>query len=731
MKNEKIFILILLFGYMVTQSALAQEQDSVMTKWLNDVEVVAKRELYTMRPDVMIYHVNADSSLVRKNSYEALRNVPLLHVERNGTVRSIGGWPIEYLVNGAHDFSLAGNIQDVLETLDAKYLKRIEARITRNVEGQEVLEINLVTKGRLLGYRGTANSELSDEKWRNGAYLFTKRNRLGISLWYHNTWMWEHDNKRKVEEWRYGHQDLYHTERETKESGYKVDLNNLEMNLSYEITPLKLFSVYTRALLKANPHTTATTDCKVESDAAVQTYRYKHEQNHKADRDAEYDVTLEYEHLFGENAKHGKFYAGYEFYYRPVKSHTDKEYSLLEYVDPTYVKDFFNNKEWTSSDEKWHTFNMLYRRKISSHQFFVEDDMRYRDEGNSVLQEQFYNFNPDMASYCKTDREEYKHWQFMNALRMGYGYNHGKIGVNAGAIHVFMRDSSQEPLLQNSFSKNRQMVTPYTDLSYAMNGKTSFRLAYAMGRQVPDIQALNPYVNTEVPGRLSYGNPNLKPQTAQSFSLSSNLRIGKFNLYASSTHSFAKDLILQHSFLKDDILHITMNNIGKRYENQTQATVSSKIFPTTWMQVDTKLYYTDYAENAYYQRNRGCTFSVNASFEQELPHNFDLSVSGGYNTPYIYMQGKGEENFYYNIGIYKSFPKKRLTISAEANSFLPIYYTNVRENRSADYYSVTHNRSFHASFRLSLRWRFGKMKAEERQIDESINHEDIKRHYDE
>lgn len=123
-----------------------------------------------------------------------------------GTVRSIGGWPIEYLVNGAHDHALSGNIHDALETLDSKYLKHIEVRITRNVNGQEILQVNIVTKGRLLGYRGMVNSTLSDAKWRNGAYLFTKRNKLGLSFSYYNTWLWDHDSKQKQEEWRYSNQ---------------------------------------------------------------------------------------------------------------------------------------------------------------------------------------------------------------------------------------------------------------------------------------------------------------------------------------------------------------------------------------------------------------------------------------------------------------------------------------------------------------------------------------------
>lgn len=707
----------------------AQNQDSIKIIMLPEVAIKANRYLYKISADAFIYDVSSDSSLIGKNSFEALRNTPLLNVERNGTVRSIGGWSIEYLVNGAHDHSLSGNIQDALQTLDAKYLKRIEVRIIRNVKGEEMLQINFVTKGRLLGYRGIVSSALSDDSWRNGTYLYAKRNRVGMSFSYYNTWTWGHENRKKSEEWRYNLENLYYTNRVTKESGYKVDLNNMEMNLSYEITPLKVFSIFVRALLKINPHNNSTTDCCVENRALLQTYRYRYEQDYKADKDAEYQVSFDYEHLFGENAQRGKFYAGYEFYARPVKTHTDGVYSLLEYLEPSYIKDFYDFNEQTARHENWHTVTVLYRRKFKSHQLFAEDFIRYRDEANDVSQKQSYNYG--INPYDKIDRSQYKHQQFANGLKLGYSYTTNKISTQAGVNYLFIRDSSEEPLLQNSFTSNQQFVTPYADFSYSANGKASARLSYSMAKQVPDIRALNPYVYTNVPGHISYGNPNLKPQTSQLLSLSSNFRIGKFNFYASSTHSFTKDLILQHSFLDGRTLHITMNNIGKRYENATKVTVSSKLTSTTWTQVETNLYYTNYAYNAYYKRNRGCTFSTNAYLEQQLPHDFDISVSGGYNTPYIYMQGKGGENFYYKLRLDKSFPKSHITVSAEANSFLPLHYVDTRTNNSMDYYCVTQNRGFHASFLLSLRWRFGKLKADERKVDERFKHEDIKRNYDE
>jgi hypothetical protein len=108
-----------------------------------------------------------------------------------------------------------------------------------------------------------------------------------------------------------------------------------------------------------------------------------------------------------------------------------------------------------------------------------------------------------------------------------------------------------------------------------------------------------------------------------------------------------------------------------------------------------------------------------------------LSDNAGYNSPWIYLQGKGSKNFYYSLRLEKSFPRQRIVIGAEAKSFIPVHYTNTNENRSEGYYSLTHDRSFHAAFSLSVRWRFGKLKAEIRKVEEEIKHDDIKQNYEE
>lgn len=702
----------------------AQSNDSTMSILLKEVAVKAQRDLYKTTSDAIIYNVSSDSTLIGKNSLEALRNAPLLRVERNGNIRSVGNWPVEFLVNGTHDISIIGNIHDGMESLDAKYLKRIEARITRDANGQEKLEVNIVTKGRLLGYRGIAASRVTDSSWRNGAYLFTKKNRLGISLSYYNTWRFGHSSKTDQEEWRYGSKELYHTNYHSSYSGYRTDLNDFALNMSYELSPLKVFSFYGRALFKVHPHSRSVSTQTAETSEGQQTYKYRKPSDYKASEDGEYTAQMDYEQLFGENAERGKFYASYEYFSRPTNETRKGGYSLLEFLDSAYVANFYDYTQNSRTPSSWHTLTLYYNRKLGAHRIYAEDFLRYRDEKEKINEQKNYRYRAN--PYTLTDREDYRHRQIANGLKAGYGYTGRKFSAQAGGNWQFVRDFSERPLLHDNYAASQNFLTPYADISYMLTSKSTLRLAYSMLKQIPSVDALNPYVYTSTPGEISYGNPKLKAQTSQQFSLTFNTRIGKYSLFASSTHSFAKDIILQHSFLDGNILNTTTGNIGKRYENLTKASVSAKATRTTWITAEANLYYTNYLKNSVYKRNSGCTFTASAYVEKELPRNFDISLGTGYNSPYIYMQGKGGEDFYYNLSIYKSFPKQRLTISAEANSFIPIKYDETSTSQSAGYFSKYRSRGFHASFALSLRWRFGKLKAEEHQSEGKYEHDDIK-----
>lgn len=379
--------------------------------------------------------------------------------------------------------------------------------------------------------------------------------------------------------------------------------------------------------------------------------------------------------------------------------------------------------------EDWHTLSSSYRRKFNRHTLFVEEFLRYRDEHDENEQKQYYDY--DENPYERLDWSDFTHRQLANMLQAGYIFDLKKMQFRVGGIWTYLHDFVRNKELDNEFKTNYRYITPSTDISYSPNWKFNLRLSYTMNKQIPSITALNPYVYKNVAGELTYGNPDLKPQTSNSLSLSSNLQIGKLRFYGELTNSFSKDLMLRHSFLKDGMLHNTTDNMGKRYDFNIRTNLSSKFTRTSWARIETTLYYTDYKATDSYKRNKDYTFSTNATLEQELPWYFFLTLGGGYNSKWIYLQGKGGENYYYNVNLEKSFPRQRLTVSFEARSFIPVHYTSEGETRSEGYYSMYRSRYYHASFSFNVRWRFGRLKAETRSAEGKVEYDDIKRDYGE
>lgn len=710
-------------------SVTAQDSTHVAyDKWLNEVVVSSKWSLYKTKPDVLIYDVAADSTLLGKSSFEALRNVPMLIVERNGKVRTVNGYKVEYLLNGLHDRLLSGNIHDAMESLPVKYLKRIEVRFEHSIKGDDVLQVNFVTKGIIYGYRGTLSSELQDDAWRNSAYLFYKKRKWGFSFSYFNKWQWDHESTSTGDEYRYSQSDLYHKTYASRDEGFKVDLNNLEMRLSYEFDSLSVLSLWGRALFKTNPHRNTVAEVTAWNDAGNQTYAYNKVSGTKMN-DAEYEMEMTYERLYGKRGERGKFYAGYQLYSRPTNERKETAYHDVSVTDSSYITDFYDMSRRTKDREIWHTLNILYNRKMGQHEVGLEEFVRYRDERDLMNQRQRYSFVA--LPYESTDLSDFVHRQWANYLQAFYTCKFDKLQMRVVGTWTYIHDYVNSKEIANKYTRNTQYVTPSASLSYVPARGVNLRLSYSMGKQIPSIYAIDPYVHTDTPGELSYGNINLKPQTNHNVALSVNARAGKVNLYGGITNSFSRNLMLRHSFLRDGLLHSTIDNMGHRYELKLQTFASSKFTRTTWMRVDAKLYYTDYTAMSAYKDNRGFTLQMSMEMSQNLPHNFDVTATAGYNSPWISVQGKGGEDFYYSLRIDREFQRQRLSLWAEANSFIPIHYIKQNETRSKDYFSLYRRRSFHAAFSIGIRWRFGRLKAESRETSKSIRHDDIKYNYDE
>ena len=128
--------------------------------------------------------------------------------------------------------------------------------------------------------------------------------------------------------------------------------------------------------------------------------------------------------------------------------------------------------------------------------------------------------------------------------------------------------------------------------------------------------------------------------------------------------------------------------------------------------------------------NSGWQGSIRAKVEQELPLGLTLGASASYSSRDIMVQGRGAHNFGYNISLYKQFLNRRLSVCIDADSFIPVWYRQTRDTFASQYRAASWMRTFHASFSVSVRYTFGRLRGEVKESSLSLGNEDVKKDYD-
>lgn len=268
-------------------------------------------------------------------------------------------------------------------------------------------------------------------------------------------------------------------------------------------------------------------------------------------------------------------------------------------------------------------------------------------------------------------------------------------------------------------------------LAYTCSNRVSLELNYSMGILRPNISSLDPYIDRTVPIQLTYGNAQLKPEQTHGVSFTANLNMRRYTMRWTLSHLYTNDILLEYRFLRDNILHITKDNIGKKHALVLDGYFSSRLSRKCYLRLVPSLSYFSYKAPRINAANDGLFFRMRGLWEQELPFGLYLELEGRYNTRYIMLQGKGSTSYSYNLSLSRSFLNGKLRFICSAGNFLPAYYTK-HTDRAAEKYSYHSSRHYcQASFNFSVRYRFGHLKSRVKETQKGISNNDIKYDYDE
>lgn len=715
------------FAIYASDQEIGQQTESVHN--LPEIDVTANQNLFKIKGvNKYVYEVYKDSSLKKANTLDALSRVPILAVSKSGSVEAMGGRNLVFKINGLND-PLLRNLSQALTAIPANVIKTIELKEDFSGGGQPILEVNIITKGRLEGCRVQIQSEIADNKWENSIWGLSKIRRLTFQGGYSNKWLFDHPSTTKSEELRFDSPDTYRHMSDIKNGGYKADLHDFFLNGSYDVDDRSFISIYARALLKTNPHFDIYETHSLSNENGELAASYENENLTKLN-DAEYHISVKYERDLSSGKLPGTLNIGYDFYSRPINSTESNTCKLIHnnIGDALSFLDLMDSHRSRQQQYATNTFVAEWIKETSIHtQWSLSGKFRTRNESydnEMALSPIMGNTSPYSETYNTTLME---HWGNVTP-KFSY-YRNDKWEVRGGFSSQFYIHRIKTTDRTDNIVKRHFRILPFLSAGIMVKRSITLRLSFSTDRKIPDVTALNPYIVRTDAGRISYGNPDLNPETAYLLGLGINGPTGKLYSGATVTAAHKKDLCISYNFVKDGIMHHTYGNIANGRSVSFGGFSSGRVHRNTYLRFRVSVDWVQYRSLPLAQSNSGWSFSCKAYAEQELPAGITLGAEASYYSPVVLLQGRGGNSFNYNLNFYKQFIDRRLTVIIDAKSFIPIWYSRKSSGFGPSFSSTSYSRTFHAAFSLTLRYVFGNLKANVKRGSANTDNSDIKKSY--
>ncbi|MCM1483968.1 MAG: outer membrane beta-barrel family protein [Muribaculaceae bacterium] len=698
---------------------------------LSEVVVTADRSAVTQRIDALSYNVSADPAVRDKTLWEAIGRTPFLITSTQGKISTIPGYNgMEFKLNGLEDPLLRGDMQNVFSSIPAQHISRIDVKEIFTSKGT-VLEVNIITKGRIEGITGTVSSRLSDSSWANSVYALTKIKRFALSLGYNNSWIWSHNSYVSGIEDRADDPMLPKYEYINRDHGYHSDNHTYKLNASYDLTSNTVLSAYAEMWGKTNPHSDYSGSGRVSSPSGADMLTYDYTGGWKPSTDREYLTVLSLQHTY---ADRGYLTGKYQFYGRDMKSSETRFYTFSQRPsDPEEAdayRDLFPDYVNLYSD-RYRTHDLqakLYRPLKHSDSFALELKGRYYID-NEDSNDTYYP-----SGDKRVDTGRFKHRQLNGYLRGEYYHEFlNKFSVYAAA-HLYVYDNHMKKD-DHEYDKTFVSFAPAVYLNYMPVSGHRLSLSYEMSRLVPSVTALDPYRNYSTAGSVSYGNPDLDPETRHQVNLRYTITKGRNMFQFTSANRFSNNLMLSTVFLSDGLLNRTYANAASRIENSISVYFQRRCSSHLFFKLFTSANYVNYnvyagmpgigaGRNGWYWNNQ-------ASATYDFDSGWSIDARATAHTRYIYLQSKGNSDYTYELTVSKMLLDNRLTITGYMENPLPVHKTRYLETASEGFIRRQYSRSYTASFGLSIRYRFGNLRANVKGDTGSISTSDMKSSYTE
>lgn len=690
------------------------------TETLGEVKVLGQRSQMKFEIDKRVFNVDQNISSTGGSASDVLTNIPSVEVDNEGEVSLRGSTSVTIWINGRASGLTADNRAQILEQMPAESIERIEVITNPSAkyspEGTAGI-INIILKqDRKAGYYGSVQGGVDTRGgWNASGNINYSSGKIEA---YANVGY----RKRKSEGGGYSNRT------NTDEAGNAVSYLNqksdndghggpvfIRTGLTYHLTKqdhlnIGAFGMFgdrkqnTRMYYESNvPGSFLSSRRLTDSDNSMKggniDFGYKHDFSEKSNLDIvaswntwNMDGTNIYNQysLFGE----GRETSSYQRQKNDVRSH-DWE------IQADYVNEFSKNSKLEAG----------YKGSFSRQKSPVETYAGETEEA-AVPDEQLYNnflYDQDIHAAYVTYSGRMGNFGFQGGLRGEYSR------IDTKSLGYGQTEGDVSPHQEDYFS-----LFPSVFLSYALPSGNEIQLNYTRRISRPWGRQLNPFMNVTDSTNISFGNPYLSPQYSNAFELNYIKNWDAHMVSLSAYYRNTDDVIQRISYLKEDILMSTYENVAKTQSAGAELVIKNNFGRRLDLTTTVNLFYSKLDGFSYLPE--GATQPVTGESNEDfswnarmianllLPASFSLQVTGNYNARQLIAQGYRKANYSLDAGIRKSFLDRKLSLSVNARDILNSRKWKT-ETSGQGFVQYASNWRMGRTVGFTLTYSFGNMKA--------------------
>ena len=699
---------------------------------LKEVQVVGQQALVEEKVDRIVYNAEKDITAKGGDATDVMRKVPLLSVDLDGNVSLRGSSNVRVLINNKPSTIVASSVADALKQIPADMIKTVEVITSPSAkydaEGSAGI-INIITKKTTLqGFTLNLDSGVGNRGSNLGLNGNLRTGKMGFSLSGFGRANYNVRGRFANTQEVFGTNGLPNTITEQSANTRNTGVfGQYTLGWDYDISKTSSITASLRYGAR-NQNQYQDQFLTKTSRSFFPTYNLRNVLT--KDLSGTVDANLDYTKTFAKPQQEFSVSAQYSRNNRNNDFTADilssADFATLSArqrnLNDSYNQEITIRGDYQTPVGKNQIIEFggkgIFRQVSSSYRYdFAQGSGAFQTDNNRPANTLNYdqNIGAGYVSYTLTTKTKY-------TVKAGVRYEHTAINANYSRT----QPGEQGALAgQDLGIPGYSNIVPSINLSKALKGGKTIKLAYNRRLQRPGIQFLNPNVNVANPANITRGNPLLSPELTDNFEFSNSAYIKSVFLNATLFYRRTNNAITSVRSTDTTGLGQIVNpvlplpiitnyqNIGREEAYGVNIFGNATLFSKWQIGGGLDAFYAYLTNNTPNPVNRatnsGWVVSGRLFTSLNIKNGWGLQGFSFIRGRQIQLQGYQGGFAFYSLGVKKDLKDKRGSFGIAAENFFNHPFTVRSESSSSIFAQSSVTSLYNAGVRVNFSYKIGKL----------------------